>query len=138
MDSDDLLLPNAIATYNFVLKANPLAKILSTLFLEEHIDKDGNKYYNFAPINNITWIHGRVYSLDFMSDYCIRFPNIRYGEDVAFNSLFYTLAEKNDRCYISNTIKNNGIKFINKVKRRKYKKCLWIFTGCQLVRQRVE
>jgi len=94
LDSDDMLLPNAIATYNSVLHSTEQVQVLATLFMEEHNDQYGNKYYTQPAINNITWVHGKLYSLDLLNDYSLRFPDMPYGEDLAFNSLVYTVVDK--------------------------------------------
>lgn len=94
LDSDDMLLPNAIATYNSVLFSTEQLEVLATLFMEEHNDQYGNKYYTQPAINNITWVHGKLYSLDLLNDYSLRFPDMPYGEDLAFNSLVYTIVDK--------------------------------------------
>lgn len=94
LDSDDMLLPNAMATYNSVICSTKKVETLATFFMEEHNDDNGNKYYTQPPINNITWVHGKIYSLDLLNDYCLRFPAIPYGEDMAFNSLAYTIVDK--------------------------------------------
>lgn len=93
LDSDDILMPNAVATYNSVIANRKDYDVIASLFLEEHYDSDGNIYYTQPPIQNITWIHGKIYRLEFLNDNKLRFPEMPYGEDMAFNALVYTLAK---------------------------------------------
>lgn len=92
LDSDDLLSPNAVATYNSVITNKKDYEVIASLFLEEHYGSDGNIYYTQPPIQNITWIHGKIYRLEFLNDNKLRFPDMPYGEDMAFNALVYTLS----------------------------------------------
>jgi glycosyltransferase involved in cell wall biosynthesis len=93
LDSDDILMPNAVATYNSVIANKKDYDVIASLFLEEHYDAANNMYYTQPAINNVTWIHGKIYSLEFLNKYRLRFPDMPYGEDMAFNALVYTLSK---------------------------------------------
>jgi glycosyltransferase involved in cell wall biosynthesis len=93
LDSDDILMPNAVATYNSVIATRKDYEVIASLFLEEHYDSVDNMYYTQPAINNVTWIHGKVYNLEFLNKYRLRFPDMPYGEDMAFNALVYTLSK---------------------------------------------
>lgn len=93
LDSDDIFMPNAIATYNSVVSKRKDYEVIYTYFLQEEFDESGNTYYEEVSLKNITWVHGKIYSLEFLNKNDIRFPEMRYGEDAAFNAVVFATAQ---------------------------------------------
>ena len=83
MDSDDMLLPNAIDTLYTEAKRNRV-DVLSSNFIAE-MDYISNIPMPARSIP-ITWTHGKIYRLQYLRNNNIRFiPELRYNEDAYFN-----------------------------------------------------
>lgn len=81
LDADDLLLPNAVGTILNAIEHGFDMMIGKTLREAEN----GN--FEVVGGAQMTWIHGRVYSREFLTKYDIHFPNLPMCEDLAFNML---------------------------------------------------
>lgn len=81
LDSDDLLLPNAVGTIMNAIDHGFDTMVGKTMREAEN----GN--FEVVGGEQMTWIHGRVYSRAFLDKYNIRFPNLPMCEDLAFNML---------------------------------------------------
>lgn len=81
LDADDLLLPNAAGTILNAIERSFDMMVGKTMREAEN----GN--FEVVGGAQMTWIHGRVYSREFLNKYDIFFPNLPMCEDLAFNML---------------------------------------------------
>lgn len=81
LDADDLLLPNAAGTILNAIERGFDMMVGKTMREAEN----GN--FEVVGGAQMTWIHGRVYSREFLTKYDIHFPNLPMCEDLAFNML---------------------------------------------------
>lgn len=66
--------------------------ILVTSWMEELINENGHTYVQHE--NDTTWMHGKVYRVDYLKKNDIRFhPDLRIHEDSYFNSIAFFLTE---------------------------------------------
>ena len=84
MDSDDALMPQAIARLSIAIDTNQ-ADIINTNILKETLGRDVERIAN----TNKTWLHGKIYRTDFLKEHNITFPQIGTNEDLAFNLSIY-------------------------------------------------
>lgn len=88
MDSDDALMPHAIARLKLVIEKNEADLILTDILRESDrpepdiIEAQASK----------TWLHGKIYRSQFLIDHELGFPDIRTNEDLAFNLAIYAYA----------------------------------------------
>lgn len=87
LDSDDLLLPNAVGTILNAIDHGFDMMIGKTMREAEN----GN--FDVVGSGQVTWIHGRVYSREFLRKYDIYFPELPMCEDLAFNMLCAEFAQ---------------------------------------------
>lgn len=81
LDADDLLLPNAISTaYNAIEHG-------FDFMIGKTMREAANGNFDVVGAQQMTWIHGRVYSREFLNKHSIRFPTIPMCEDLTFNML---------------------------------------------------
>lgn len=84
MDDDDTLSPNFMLIGNRAIKDNPGTELIIGGIERAYIT--GEVQYPLK--NDMTWLHGKIYSVDFLRKNNIRFPEgIKYNEDVYFNTL---------------------------------------------------
>lgn len=88
LDADDLLLPNAVGTLLNAIEHGFDMMIGKTMREAEN----GN--FEVVGGTQMTWIHGRVYSREFLTKYDIHFPNLPMCEDLAFNMLCAEFAQR--------------------------------------------
>ena len=88
LDADDLLLPNAVGTILNAIEHGFDMMIGKTMREAEN----GN--FEVVGGAQMTWIHGRVYSREFLTKYDIHFPNLPMCEDLAFNMLCAEFAQR--------------------------------------------
>lgn len=89
LDSDDILLPHAIEFLYKEIKDGEKEGVSSAGLREL---PDGG-YEEIWAMNEI-WLHGKMYSLDYLKSKDIKFPTIRTNEDLAFNILAMECALK--------------------------------------------
>lgn len=90
LDSDDMLLPNAIDLLNQEIQLNTADVIYSNIYQENRF-KEG---VVLKIGKNTTWMGGKIYSTNFLQKYNIRFiPELRGNEDAYFNLIVAFLAE---------------------------------------------
>ena len=90
LDSDDMLLPNAIDLLNQEIQLNTADVIYSNIYQENRF-KEG---IVLKVGKNTTWMGGKIYSTNFLQKYNIRFiPELRGNEDAYFNLIVAFLAE---------------------------------------------
>ena len=87
LDADDVLAPNAAEVLNRAVRQDQYEYINSAFYQE----CDG-KYEIIQP-NQITWLHGNIYSRKFLDKWGIRFDD-RLNEDGSFNLKCYWLSDK--------------------------------------------
>jgi glycosyltransferase involved in cell wall biosynthesis len=86
LDSDDMFMPYAIETFNSASKANPNIEFLQTYFYEQ-------MYIDGEPVlalqkDNFTALHGKLYNMDIIRKYNIKFyPGMIWAEDAYFNAV---------------------------------------------------
>lgn len=86
LDSDDLLMPQAIARLNKAIQENG-ADLISTDIVEE---STGPKQSIIKAEDSKTWLHGKIYRTQFLIDHNIQFdPSLTTNEDLAFNLSLY-------------------------------------------------
>lgn len=88
LDADDLLLPNAVGTILNAIERGFDMMVGKTMREAEN----GN--FEVVGGAQMTWIHGRVYSREFLTKYDIHFPNLPMCEDLAFNMLCAEFAQR--------------------------------------------
>ena len=90
VDSDDYLNENFVSVFKEELvKDNSF-----DIFVGSTLAVKGDKDYQVMPPEIITWIHSRVYRLDFLKDNGVCFPDIRFNEDSGFNAIAYDITDK--------------------------------------------
>ena len=81
-----------------------------------YVQEQENLKFGAIPCN-ATWIFGKIYNLDFLNKWKIRFSQEKYNEDVAFNQICYALAEKvyksNDTLYLHHMNENSVTKTVD-------------------------
>lgn len=86
LDSDDMLMPQAIEVLNREASLNK-PDILISAFIQQ------NKYGIDRIVHSkdtTTWLHGKAYKVGFLKDNNIHFmPGLRLNEDGAFNTMAY-------------------------------------------------
>lgn len=83
MDSDDMLMPNAVETLYTEAKRNRV-DILSSDFIAERNNISNVQLH--AGKTPVTWTHGKIYRIDYLKNNNIRFRNdMRLNEDAYFN-----------------------------------------------------
>lgn len=98
LDSDDMLMPQAIEVLNREFNLKKPDMLISSFVCQRKYKNDIIKDYK----DNLTWIHGKVYSNSFLKDNNIRFPtNIRVNEDGCFNTI---VSNMTDNIYVIPTI----------------------------------
>lgn len=86
LDSDDLLMPQAIARLNKAITVNE-ADIISTDIVQEC---DGPKQIIIKAEDSKTWLHGKIYKTQFLMDNHLQFNDrLETNEDLAFNLSLY-------------------------------------------------
>lgn len=89
MDSDDLLMPQAIERLYQVIKHNQ-ADLVSSDIVQE-IEEDGEIHHTYIEaIESKTWLHGKLYRTAFLQENLINFSaELKTNEDLAFNLSIY-------------------------------------------------
>lgn len=86
LDSDDILMPYAVETFNSCIENNPELEYIHSYFYEQTII-DGNPAIVLHK-DGFTWCHGKLYSVDSLRKYNIRErPDIRWADDSYINSI---------------------------------------------------
>lgn len=97
LDSDDLFFPHTIERLLHEI-SNTNCDFISACIWQEIGGHLGNKIEN----KNQTWLHGKVFSVEYLQKKKITFPKIRTNEDVTFNLLVTECAEK--KGYLDETL----------------------------------
>lgn len=85
LDSDDILMPYAVETFNAMIRRNDF-DIYHSYFYEQVTVEDSPAI--ILHKNGFTWCHGKLYRLDFIKKYNIRnSPEVKYADDSFFNSM---------------------------------------------------
>lgn len=88
LDADDFLLPNAVGTILNAIEHGFDMVVGKTMREAEN----GN--FEVVGGAQMTWIHGRVYSKEFLTKYDIHFPDLPMCEDLAFNMICAEFAQR--------------------------------------------
>lgn len=92
LDADDLLMPSAVHDLYEGIKVNDF-DILRSGFIHE--DSGGFDVLFTANTNVITWMHGKIYRVDFLKKNNIRFlEGLRADEDAYFNQIAWYSTNK--------------------------------------------
>lgn len=87
IDADDLIY-SYLSIYSIFEAFKTEADVYRFKFKSEVADEYGFQYHYES--NNLTWLHGKIYSREVLDSEGIRFPNIRINEDGYFNTLVFT------------------------------------------------
>lgn len=91
LDSDDMLMPRAVAVLYTQAKAGNYDVVRSSFIREERDKQDMMLPQN---INTITWFHGKIYRVGYLKENNIRFhPVLRADEDAFFNLIAWNSAK---------------------------------------------
>ena len=92
LDADDLLMPSAVHDLYEGIKTNDL-DILRSGFIHEN--SGGSDILFQANTNVITWMHGKIYRVEFLKKNNIRFlEGLRADEDAYFNQIAWYSTDK--------------------------------------------
>jgi glycosyltransferase involved in cell wall biosynthesis len=89
IDSDDIYTDNLF--FNEIVRYmddNPTCIMTSATFLEQVVrEVDGKKQVDMIPhIEDMVWVFGKIYRLDFLRKHKIQFSELRSNEDLEFNT----------------------------------------------------
>lgn len=86
LDSDDILLPYAVETFNSAIKTDPGIELIHSYFYEQTM-VHGNPALILRK-DGFMWCHGKLYSREAVNRYGIKnSPDIRWADDSYFNSM---------------------------------------------------
>jgi glycosyltransferase involved in cell wall biosynthesis len=86
LDSDDMFMPHTVETFNTAIKANSDIEFLYTYFYEQTYVEGVMSLVLWK--DNMTALHGKLYNIDIIRKYNIRFvPGMIWSEDAYFNSI---------------------------------------------------
>ena len=85
LDSDDELSENFVSTIRTRYTIHP-----SNVYIGKYIYNVGD---TVCLANALTWLHGKVYKVDFLRRNNIVFPPIRFNEDSGFNLMVYEMTK---------------------------------------------
>ena len=88
LDSDDLLYPQAVARLDYEAQLSK-SDIVSSGFWIEGKETGGRR----VTEKNKTFVHGKIYNIDFLKRNDITFPDLRVNEDLCFNLKAFGLAQ---------------------------------------------
>jgi CDP-glycerol glycerophosphotransferase len=89
MDSDDMLLPQAVERLTSEINHTRNDLISSNFYIET---KPGQ--YQFSTPDNGTWLHGKIFRTDFLRKNNISFAPLRTNEDLVFCQMAFRLTDK--------------------------------------------
>ena len=89
MDSDDMLMPNAVDRLTYEIQ-HTCSDIVSSKILAE----SSQGFTNSIQEANATWLHGKIYRVNFLKNRGIIFPPMMTNEDLGFNILALGVTEK--------------------------------------------
>ena len=86
LDSDDMLMPYTIETFNSIIEANPDTEYLHSYFYEQIVIDNNPAIYLWK--DNYTACHGKLYNVELIKKYGIRnSPLVKWADDSFFNSM---------------------------------------------------
>lgn len=85
LDSDDVLMPHAIARLGIAIEKNNADIILTDIMRETELPVEDI----IEAKNSKTWLHGKIYRSQFLIEHNIIFPDIKTNEDLGFNLACY-------------------------------------------------
>lgn len=92
VDSDDILMPYAVETFNSIVKANPNTEYVHSYFYEQTLIKGDPAL--ILRKDGFMWCHGKLYNRDLVTRFGIRnSPLVRWADDSYFNSMCSELLE---------------------------------------------
>jgi glycosyltransferase involved in cell wall biosynthesis len=91
MDSDDILLPQAAARLLYEIKTTKCDLISSAIWKE---GEEPGLPGEIISSSNETWMHGKIFDIQFLYDNDLRFPMMRLNEDMTFNLNAMELSDK--------------------------------------------
>lgn len=100
LDADDTF----SGAFTFELLVNKMEKnqnvvLVSSVFYEKRHDLSFVQHSN-----DLTWVHGKLYSRAFLNKYDIRFNTTRANEDVGFNTKIKLLESETERILFADTL----------------------------------
>lgn len=113
LDSDDLLYPRAVEILYREAKRSSADIIYSDILHESR--GDGERVLDLGE--NTTWLHGKIYRMDFLRKFDIRFPEeFLLNEDSYYNLVCYFLSENRKNIPEVTYIWRNNPKSITRTK----------------------
>lgn len=92
LDADDVLMPYAVETWEYMSNSNPDIDIFHSHFYEQAIFDETPALLTHQ--RGYTWMHGKLYKRSFLEKYGIKnHPELRYMEDSYFNSICMELGK---------------------------------------------
>ena len=86
LDSDDMLMPYTIETFNSIIEAKPDTEYLHSYFYEQIVIDNNPAIYLWK--DNYTACHGKLYNVELIKKYGIRnSPLVKWADDSFFNSM---------------------------------------------------
>ena len=87
LDSDDMLMPYAVETFNACIRANPDLALLHSYFYQQTVTPDGDPAVVIKK-DGYTWCHGKLYNRAAVQALGIRnSPAVRWADDSYFNAM---------------------------------------------------
>ena len=87
IDSDDILMPYTVETFNAFLQVNPQAELVCSYFYEQGMSVENIPVYMLRK-DMFDWCHGKLYSIEAVKRFGIRNdPSIMWADDGYFNSI---------------------------------------------------
>ena len=93
LDSDDVLMPYTIESFNAYIKNKPQTEFLHTHFYEQGVSADGIPVY-LKYDRGFNWCHGKLYNAEKIKQFgiCSK-PEVKWADDSYFNALCCELLE---------------------------------------------
>lgn len=87
VDSDDILMPYTVETFNAFIKVNPQVELVHSYFYQQSMSAENIPVYILHK-NGFDWCHGKLYSIEAVKRFGIRNdPSIKWADDGYFNSI---------------------------------------------------
>ena len=90
MDSDDMLMPHAVARLLHEIRVTKCDLVSSAIWKEG--DTPGLPGETISSSNQ-TWMHGKIFDIKYLYDNELRFPPMRLNEDMCFNLCVMELSD---------------------------------------------
>lgn len=138
LDSDDILMPYAVETFNSFIRMNPHVEFIHSHFYEQGMSVEGVPVYKLHK-DGFTWCHGKLYSLEAIKRFGIHNdPEIKWADDSYFNSMCYELLKMNVvqlPMYIWTNTQSSAMRKKDPIREKQYTKDLLLamIKSCEFV-----